>query len=77
MKSLLILPRIKVENANAISGLIYGFPAVTHFLGYVHALSRELETLHRIKLGGCGIVCHNHQIHSYKNGGGGENISFR
>ncbi len=74
MKSLLILPRIKVEGANAISGLIYGFPAVTHFLGYVHALSRELDVKLGVKLGGCGIICHDYQIQAYKNGGGGEHI---
>ncbi len=60
MKSLLILPHIKVENANAISGLVYGFPAVTHFLGYVHALSRQLASKpgikQRVKLGGCRVI---------------------
>jgi CRISPR-associated protein Csy2 len=66
MKSFLILPHIKVENANAISGLVYGFPAVTHFLGYVHALSRELDDKLGVKLGGCGIICHHHQIHAYQ-----------
>lgn len=76
MKSLLILPHIKVEGANAISGLIYGFPAVTHFLGYIHSISRELEQdpRLRVKLGGCGIVCHGHQVHSYKIGPGGEHM---
>jgi CRISPR-associated protein Csy2 len=76
MKSLLILPHIKVENANAISGLVYGFPAVTHFLGYVHALSRELKLDPRlgVKLGGCGIICHDYQVQAYKGGGGGEYV---
>lgn len=75
MKSLLILPHIKVENANAISGLLYGFPSVTNFLGYVHAISRDLEkheATSRIKLGGCAIVCHHHQIQAYRAGSGGE-----
>lgn len=74
MKSLLILPRIKVENANAISGITYGFPAITHFLGYVHALSRELDAKFDIKLGGCGIVCHDFQIHAHKTARGREYI---
>lgn len=73
MKSLLILPRIKVENANAISGLVYGFPAVTHFLGYVHAISRELDRKLGVRLGGCGIVCHDYHVQTYK-GAGGEHI---
>lgn len=74
MKSLLILPHITVEGANAISGLVYGFPAVTHFLGYVHAISRELDANLGVRLGGCGIICHDHQIHAYKNGKTGERI---
>src|SRR5438045_3778906 len=75
MKSLLILPHIKVESANAVSGLLYGFPSVTHFLGYVHALSRELKKSQpHVKLGGCGIVCHNYQINAYKAGRDGEFI---
>ncbi len=74
MKSLLILPHIKVEGANAVSGLVYGFPAVTHFLGFLHALSRELDARLGVKLGGCGIVCHDYQIHAHKNGKFGEHI---
>lgn len=74
MKSLLILPHITVENANAISGLVYGFPAITHFLGYVHAISRELHKRLGVKLGGCGIICHNYQIHAHKNGKWGDYI---
>ena len=59
---------------NAISGLVYGFPSVTHFLGYVHALSLAMGKAINpgIKLGGCGIVCHNYQIHAHRRGGWGE-----
>ncbi|HHH1607741.1 TPA: type I-F CRISPR-associated protein Csy2, partial [Yersinia enterocolitica] len=39
MSYLIVLRHVQVENANAISGLTYGFPAMTHFLGYTHALS--------------------------------------
>lgn len=70
MKSVLILRRIKIENANAISGIVYGFPAVTHFLGFVHALSRELEASQGIHLGGVGIVCHHIQTHTHEFGWG-------
>jgi CRISPR-associated protein Csy2 len=41
MSSLILLRRVRVENANAIAGLTYGFPAITHFLGFSHALSRH------------------------------------
>lgn len=65
-KSLLILRRISVENANAISGLTYGFPAMTNFLGFAHALSRKLLPLFDIELNGCGVICHNHHIKAHK-----------
>ena len=42
MSSLILLRRIKIENANTIAGLTYGFPAITHFMGFSHALSRKL-----------------------------------
>ena len=51
MKSTLLLRHLKVENANAISGLTYGFPAISHFLGFTHALSRRLEQEHGLTLG--------------------------
>ncbi|AWX14797.1 type I-F CRISPR-associated protein Csy2 [Mergibacter septicus] len=61
----LILKRIKVSNANAIAGFTYGFPAVTHFLGYVHALSRKLQG-QGITLSDTAILCHQAQIHAYR-----------
>jgi len=74
MKSLLILNKIKVENANPIAGMVYGFPAVTHFLGYIHALSRELKGELKLELGGCGIICHDFQVKSHKINGWGEHV---
>lgn len=65
MSSLIILRRIKVENANAIAGLTYGFPAITHFLGFTHALSRKLQLSHGLTLEGCGVISHQHQLHAY------------
>lgn len=66
MKSLLILRHIRVENATAINGLTYGFPGITSFLGYTHALSRALSRDHSVSLGGCGVVCHNSHIQAYR-----------
>ncbi|WP_037588608.1 type I-F CRISPR-associated protein Csy2 [Stenoxybacter acetivorans] len=68
MSKLIILHRLKVENANAIAGLTWGFPAITHFLGYTHALSRKLEASHGLTLNGCGVVCHSHQVHAHTSG---------
>ena len=39
----LLLPNLRVQNANAISGpFSWGFPAPSAFTGFVHALSRKL-----------------------------------
>lgn len=58
---LLILPHLRVQNANAISSpLTWGFPAMTAFIGLMHALERHLHNegidLH---LKAIGVVCHN------------------
>ncbi|MFE8046581.1 type I-F CRISPR-associated protein Csy2 [Brenneria goodwinii] len=68
MSALIILRHVSVENANAIAGLTYGFPAITHFLGYAHALSRQLRQSHALTLHGCGVICHKQQLHAYGSG---------
>lgn len=74
MSTYITLSHIQIQNANCVNGLTFGFPAITHFLGYVHALSRKLETSYEITLNGCAIVCHQHQIHAYQPKGFGEYI---
>lgn len=67
MKGLLLLSHIEVENANAVSGLTYGFPSVSNFLGFTHAISRKLQKKYEsLSLTGCAVICHNHQIHYHK-----------
>lgn len=40
----LLLKNILIRNANALSGaLIAGFPAVTAWLGFIHALERKVR----------------------------------
>lgn len=54
--ALIVLPRLRVENANAVSAnLTWGFPAPSAFTGFAHALARRVGNL---SLGGVGIVCH-------------------
>ncbi|PCK01703.1 MAG: type I-F CRISPR-associated protein Csy2 [Alteromonadaceae bacterium] len=64
MSHYLILRRIRVQNANAISGLTYGFPGITNFLGFAHALSRKLPDSLEVSLGGVGVICHQHEVHA-------------
>jgi CRISPR-associated protein Csy2 len=57
----LLLPHLRVRNANAISSPItWGFPAPTAFTGFIHALSRRIgaERGGSVRLEGAGIVCH-------------------
>ncbi|MCT4627552.1 type I-F CRISPR-associated protein Csy2 [Halodesulfovibrio sp.] len=68
MSSLLILKNIRVENANAVAGFTYGFPAITQFLGFVHALSRSTEKTHGVTLTRCSVMAHDHQIHAHQAG---------
>ncbi len=40
---LLILPRLRIQNANAMSSpFTHGFPAITAFIGLMWALERKL-----------------------------------
>jgi CRISPR-associated protein Csy2 len=66
MDTLIILRNIKVENANSVAGLTWGFPAISHFLGFTHALSRKLPVDWGMELDGCGVICHAHQAHAHQ-----------
>lgn len=69
MSQFILIDHIKVQNANAIGGFTWGFPAITNFLGFVHNLSRKLvvENIYKdIALAGCVLVAHEHQVHTYR-----------
>jgi len=60
---LLVIPRLRVQNANAISSpLTHGFPSMTAFLGLMWALERKLKTTAGLELmlEGVGVVCHDY-----------------
>ncbi|WP_019935461.1 type I-F CRISPR-associated protein Csy2 [Oceanimonas smirnovii] len=61
--TLLILPRLRIQNANAISGnLTWGFPAMTAFAGLSHALERKCADAGlKVAFPGIGVVCHHHE----------------
>lgn len=55
----LLLPRLRVQNANAISSpLTWGFPAISAFLGFMTALERRLGAGSGIAFRAVGVVCH-------------------
>jgi CRISPR-associated protein Csy2 len=74
MTSLLILKRMQVQNANAIAGLTWGFPGISNFLGFTHALSRFVTQKQGVSLGGCAVICHHHQVQAYQPAGYGEYV---
>ncbi|WP_439641407.1 type I-F CRISPR-associated protein Csy2 [Nevskia sp.] len=60
---LLILPRLRIQNANAISSpLTHGFPAMSAFVGLMWALQRKLTPVlgPRLRLSSVGVICHDH-----------------
>jgi len=60
--ALLVLPRLQIQNANAItSPLTHGFPAITAFLGLATALERRYAASHAVRFGSVGVVCHGYQ----------------
>ena len=69
ISGMIVMRHIKVQNANAIAGMTWGFPAVTNFLGFTHALQRKFAATNEnrpIKFLGTGIVCHQSQVQAYK-----------
>jgi len=57
--AMLVLPRLRVQNANAISSpLTWGFPAISAFLGFMTALERRLGTGSGMAFRAVGVVCH-------------------
>ena len=76
MKQILLIPHIHVQNANALSSpFTIGFPAMTAWLGAVHALERHLNAaLNRkpeetISFQAVGVVSHQFKLHTYKGPG--------
>ncbi|GLQ32440.1 type I-F CRISPR-associated protein Csy2 [Litoribrevibacter albus] len=62
MDGFIALRNLQVENANAIAGQTWGFPAITHFLGFMHSLERKLSERSvleiPLRLSGCAVICH-------------------
>ncbi len=74
----LVLKEIRIENANALSSpMTYGFPAISGFLGAIHAMERELrkyQYFSEIQLSGVLIACHHCEPQIYRASPYGEYI---
>lgn len=71
-KRLLLLPHLKVHNANALSSpFTIGFPAMTAWLGAVHALQRKLNAsgFNDIKFNASAVISHQCDLQTHKGNG--------
>lgn len=74
MKQYLLLKKLNIQNANAIAGLTYGFPAITNFLGFTHALTRKLPKGMQVTLGGVAVISHKNNVHARQPKGWGDYV---
>lgn len=72
MRRILVIPYVKIQNANALSSpYTIGFPAMTAWLGGVHALQRKLnaDQFPALLFNSVGVACHHFDLKTYKDQG--------
>ena len=72
MSQYLLLKKLRVQNANALSSpFTFGFPAVTAFMGFAHRIQREFNPTNEpndFRCTGVGIVSHHFAMQDYQEG---------
>ena len=71
-RNFLLIPHLKIHNANAFSSpYTIGFPAMTAWLGAIHAIQRALwqNGFAEVNLLGTAISCHEINLQTYKGDG--------
>lgn len=73
MKNYLLLPGMQIQNANAMSSTCtIGFPAMTAWMGAVHALERKMtgiDGMEAVRFTGVAVSCHDCQLQVYRGPG--------
>lgn len=72
MSNILLIPHIDIQNANALSSpYTIGFPAITAWLGAVHALQRKLNTAgyENLIFSSAAVACHRLDLQTHKGQG--------
>lgn len=72
VRRLLVLPHLKIHNANALSSpFTIGFPAMTAWLGFVHALQRKLNAAgySSLDLVATGVISHQCNLQTFQGPG--------
>lgn len=66
-QALLVLPHLRIQNANAISSpMTWGFPAMSAFVGFMHALARRLPEPLELEFSGIGVICHDYEAQTHE-----------
>lgn len=70
-RTFLLIPNLKIHNANAMSSpFTIGFPAMTAWLGAVHAIERKLNAKDiNVQLSKVAVSCHQFDLQTYKGKG--------
>lgn len=69
-RNFILIKNIRVQNANALSSpYTIGFPAMTAWLGFVHALQRYIyqKALPEVSFKSIAVTCHEIHLHTIKN----------
>lgn len=74
IRNILLIPHLRIQNANALSSpYTIGFPAMTAWLGAVHALQRKLKThpdyqrlYQDLSFKSIGVACHDLNLQTYQ-----------
>lgn len=72
MSDFLLIPNIRIHNANALSSpYTIGFPAMTAWMGAMHALQRHLQAqgFEDIEFKSMAVVCHEFDLQTHKGEG--------
>lgn len=72
IRKLLLLPHVKVHNANALSSpFTIGFPAMTAWLGAMHALQRKINAgaFGEVSFNRMAVISHQMDLQTYKGSG--------
>jgi len=72
IKRLLLIPHLKVHNANALSSpFTIGFPAMTAWLGATHALQRKLNSkeFYGLRFVATAVISHDFNLQAHKGQG--------
>lgn len=66
-QALLVLPHLRIQNANAISSpMTWGFPSMSAFVGFMHALERRLPESLELEFSGIGVICHDYEVQTHQ-----------